>query len=66
MTARIVVRSVHRRRGVADVEITPAPGQQAHRIGYLRGEGWFCVTCGHSRCLRIGTATDVVPDMETP
>jgi hypothetical protein len=66
MAARIVVRSVDRRRGVADVEVTLAPGQQAHRVGWLRGEGWFCVTCGHSRCPHIVTATEVVPDMEKP
>lgn len=71
MSGRIVLTVVDRRRGYVDATITPRPGQQAHRIGYLRGEGWFCHTCDSAngrgkRCRLIQLVKDDprIPNME--
>jgi hypothetical protein len=65
MADRLLIRLVDPRRGVIDAELTPHKGGP-HRIGYLTGEGWFCATCGHSRCPHIATVRDLVPPMEQP
>jgi hypothetical protein len=71
MTAHIQLTVVDRRRGYVDASVTPKPGTQAHRIGYLRGEGWWCHTCDSSnsrgkrcRLIQLVQQHPDVPNME--
>jgi hypothetical protein len=61
------IRGVDRIRGYVDIDITPAPGQPAHRIAHLRREGWFCGDpCNTKTCDYIPVAAELVPDIEEP
>jgi hypothetical protein len=61
----LVIDHVDRQRlAVAALAVTRRGG--THRVGHLRGEGWFCTCSRGKRCSLIGVVRNLVPSMGPP